>query len=144
MQETPETISAPTPSYENEVYPSLVKRVQSSFIDALVTFILAGLLVTVVNKINDDNVLLKIIALIVAISYEPVMTVFSRTLGQRITGLRVRKADEDKRTDIFSGYVRYVIKTMLGWLSFVTIHSNPRRRAIHDMVANTVVVSNGK
>ena len=122
------------------IYPSLLKRVQSTFIDGILTFIFTGLLVVLASAINDDNVGLKIAAIIIGISYDPLMMAFSRSIGQRITGMKVITADSGEAISLFAAYIRYIIKAMLGWLSFVTMHSNTQRRAIHDLAANSVVI----
>lgn len=123
-------------------YPSLLKRVQSTFIDSIITFTLIGVLVAVASKINDENVPLKVVAIIIGASYEPLMLSFSRTIGQRITKLRTKNIETGKRPILVASYLRYIVKCMLGWISFLTIHSNPERRAIHDLASGTVVIRN--
>ncbi|MBS1586860.1 MAG: RDD family protein [Bacteroidetes bacterium] len=147
MQETNSDISNnnETPSIfptRNEEYPSLLKRVQSTFVDGIMTFSIIGVLVAVASKINDENIPLKVTAIVIGASYEPLMLSFSKTLGQRITSLRTRSMETGKRPNLFSSYLRYIVKCMLGWISFLTIHSNPERRAIHDFASGTVVIKN--
>jgi len=73
--------------------------------------------------------------------YEPILTTFACTLGNYIIGIRVRRSiDTTKRMNILQAYVRYVTKMLLGWLSFVTINMNKNRRAIHDLIASTVMI----
>lgn len=36
--------------------------------------------------------------------------------------------------------LRFVFKLLLGWISFLTVHANPKRRAIHDMVGHSVMI----
>lgn len=94
---------------------------------------------SVANTIDENSAALKIIAAITGASYEPLMSYFSRSIGQRITGLKII-AVEGKQKNIFAMYLRYLVKGLLGWISFLTIHSNPQRRAIHDMAADTVMI----
>ena len=123
------------------VYPTLVKRIQSTFIDGLICFALIGLLVALASSINDNSVPLKIVAIILGASYEPLMSRYSRTIGQRITGIRVTSMEPGKKVPLPLIYLRFVVKNALGWVSFLTMHSNKERRALHDYVANSVVVS---
>jgi uncharacterized RDD family membrane protein YckC len=83
--------------------------------------------------------------LILTLFYEPVLTVYSATVGQRVMGIRVRSAnDPTKRINFLQAIIRLIAKAGLGWISFVTIHSNPKSRAIHDLVAGSVMVENAE
>ncbi|MES1198207.1 MAG: RDD family protein, partial [Chitinophagaceae bacterium] len=63
------------------------------------------------------------------------------TLGNFIKGIRVRQySNKVKRINIFQAILRYIFKIALGWLSFITIHSNPEKRAIHDFVSGSVMI----
>lgn len=121
-------------------YPSLLKRVQATFVDSLTTFFLTGLLVTIASSINDSSVILKIVAIILGISYEPLMNVFGRTAGQLLSGIKVVDVTSWKRLNLPAAYLRFFFKTILGWLSFLIMFSNTQRRAMHDYVAGSVVV----
>jgi len=48
--------------------------------------------------------------------------------------------EPSKKINIFQAYIRYVTKLLLGFISFLTISTNKERRAIHDMVAFTVML----
>jgi len=41
---------------------------------------------------------------------------------------------------LLQAYIRFITKILLGWLSFLTINMNKDRRAIHDLVASTVMI----
>jgi uncharacterized RDD family membrane protein YckC len=76
-----------------------------------------------------------------ALVYEPILTTYAATLGQYIIGIRVRDAtDPRKRINILQAYIRVVVKVMLGWMSFVTIHFNRKHRAIHDLAGSSVMI----
>ncbi|HYC28596.1 MAG TPA: RDD family protein, partial [Chitinophagaceae bacterium] len=63
------------------------------------------------------------------------------TIGNLIKGIRVRRVNDVQRPiNIFQAFIRYITKTLLGWLSFITIHSNRDKRAIHDLAAGSVMV----
>lgn len=125
------------------VYPSLVTRIKAMLIDQLVViavFILAG---NLFDFLSDDNSVLLRIGVFVAmvLLYEPVLTSTSYTLGQYLTGIRVRRVtDYDKKITLFSAVKRYVVKMLLGWVSFLTISFTDNKRAIHDMAGDSIVV----
>jgi len=73
--------------------------------------------------------------------YEPVCTSLGYTIGNFAKQIRVRKvSDTRKRINIIQALFRYLLKFSLGWISFLTMHLNPQRRAIHDFAAGTVMI----
>jgi uncharacterized RDD family membrane protein YckC len=63
------------------------------------------------------------------------------TLGNYIKGIRVRQnGATGQRINFFQAFIRYVLKMLLGWISFLTIHTNPQKRAIHDIIAGSVMI----
>jgi len=73
--------------------------------------------------------------------YEPLCTTLGATLGNYIKKIRVRQVGiNSKRINFFQAFVRYLLKLSLGWISFLTIHSNKERRAIHDLAVGSVMI----
>lgn len=123
-------------------YPDLSERIQSSFIDLLVVVAMMGICATVIdNYENTPDWVRFSLFVAVFLVYEPVSMTFGCTIGNYIKGIRVKKhSDTTKRINILQALVRYPVKTFLGWVSFLTIHSNAERRAIHDFVAGSVMI----
>ena len=120
-------------------YPTLLKRVQSAFVDQILAFSLIGIFITISNKIDETSVSLKVLAIIAGLSYEPVTMALSGTVGQLFTGIKVQWNTEIPFRILIS-YQRFIIKMLLGWISFITIHFNPQRRAIHDYISGSIVI----
>ena len=75
------------------------------------------------------------------IAYEPICITLGSTLGNYLKGIRVRKnSDTTCRINIFQAIIRYSVKLFLGWISFLTINSNSKRRAIHDLISGSVMI----
>ena len=128
---------------EDEVlYPSLVKRVQSIFIDTMLIIIAMVIISAVLNNINGtpDWVRVALFVFLFGV-YEPTFIAFTNgTIGNRLMGLQVKQFNvEGKRLNIIQSYVRFIAKLLLGWLSFLTVHANAQKRAMHDMVCNSVM-----
>jgi len=126
---------------ENE-YPSLSERFQSIIIDQVFIVILMFLSAAVLDKFNDAPDWIRI-ALFFGIwgIYEPVCMTFGCTIGNLAKRIRVKKfGAPEKKITILQAYVRYIIKLLLGFISFLTITTNKERRAIHDMAASTVMI----
>jgi uncharacterized RDD family membrane protein YckC len=126
---------------ENE-YPSLSERIQSILIDQVFIVALMFISASILDRFSDTPDWIRV-ALFFGIwgIYEPVCMTFGCTIGNFIKQIRVKKFEQpSKKINIFRAYVRYVIKLLLGFISFLTIGTNPERRAIHDMVASTVMI----
>ena len=124
-------------------YPTLVKRVQSIFVDGIFILLLMFGISALIDKTGYDapEWLRAVLFIGIWFVYEPVAVAIGCTLGQYLMGLRVRQAaNEKKRINIVLSFVRFVLKFLLGWISFLTVHTNPQRRAIHDLAANSVML----
>ena len=125
-----------------ENYPELKDRIQSTFIDTFFLLILMFVFAAVLDKFENVPDWIRIAMFVgLFIVYEPLFTALGCTLGNFIKGIRVRKyRDATQKINIFQAIIRYPIKLILGWISFLTIGSNPERRAIHDLVAGSVMI----
>jgi uncharacterized RDD family membrane protein YckC len=122
-------------------YPYLSDRVQALFID---TLLIVGAIFLISALLPENTADWVRIVCFIALwgMYEPVCnSLLGFTVGTYIKGLRVRMAhDPEKKINIFRSYIRSVIKYLLGWLSFITIHFNEERRAIHDLAAGSMMI----
>ena len=125
-----------------EKYPQLTDRIQSAFIDAILIVILMFIFASILDKFDNVPDWVRIVMFAALfIAYEPLCMTLGSTLGNYLKGIRVRKnSDSTKRINIFQAIIRYPVKMFLGWVSFLTIHSNPKRRAIHDLVSGSVMI----
>ncbi len=128
---------------DNETtYPPLSDRVQSTFIDAIFLVILMFIFSSLLDRYEDVPNWIRIVLFIgIWVAYEPVATSLGYTIGNYVKNIRVRrKTDVSKRINIVQAIIRYAVKIVLGWLSFLTIHSNKERRAIHDLLVGSVMI----
>lgn len=126
---------------DKNFYPSLVRRYKALFIDSML--ILSILVITMVLLPDNDfrSTVMVSVASIILLTYEPFLTSFSKTVGQRLMKIRVGKRENpSQRINLLNAYIRWFTKGLLGWVSFVTIHFNRQRRAIHDMASDSVVI----
>lgn len=125
-----------------EKYPDLSDRIHSSFIDGILLIIMMFVFASILDKFDDvpDWVRIAMFASLFVV-YEPLCTSLGFTVGHYIKGIRVRReSNSTKRINIIQSIFRYVVKIFLGWVSFLTISSNPKKRAIHDFVAGSVMI----
>ena len=118
-------------------------RVQALLIDFVLILIIFLASSYALRGIDDYSVGLKIFIFAFCVFlYEPTLIAFSGgTIGHRVRGLRVKRYGEpDKNLGIFSAIERVIVKSLLGWLSFITVSFNSEKRAIHDYAAGAVVM----
>lgn len=120
-------------------YPSALRRYVGTVVDAMVVW---GLLFSLVRLgaatgLSSVGVALGIGAIVV---YEPLSTVYGCTLGQALMRFRVRTVERLNRIGIAQAYGRFVLKYLLGIISFVTMPARSDRRAMHDLASETIVI----
>ena len=123
-------------------YPTLSDRVQSTFIDSLFIISMMFVLSAVLERYENPPNWIRI-ALFFGIwfVYEPVCTSLGFTIGNYLKNIRVKRmANTNKKINIIQAIFRYVLKFSLGWISFLTMHFNPQKRAIHDLAAGSVMI----
>ncbi|HEX5025966.1 MAG TPA: RDD family protein [Agriterribacter sp.] len=123
-------------------YPMLIDRIQSAFIDVVLVITIMFAAGSLLDNIQDPPDWIRI-GLFVGLwaMYEPLCISLGCTVGQYVKGLRVRSYhNPENRIDFARSLVRYVAKSFLGWISFVTINTNPEKRAIHDFAAASIMI----
>lgn len=123
-------------------FPSLSDRIQSTMIDGLLLIGLSFITARVLDGYNNVPDYLRIgIFSFLFLLYEPLLVSTGCTVGQLAKGIRVRQnQDPTRRINFLFSLVRYLFKVLLGFVSFFTIHSNPKRRAIHDLASDSVMI----
>jgi uncharacterized RDD family membrane protein YckC len=127
---------------ETITYPSLADRVQSTFIDAIVMVGFMLIAATVLEKYDGAPDWIRV-ALFFGIwaVYEPLCISLGGTIGNHLKGIRVRHHRQvTRKINFFQAFFRYGAKITLGWLSFLFIHTNSQKRALHDLVAGSVMI----
>lgn len=123
------------------VFPPLWKRMGAYLIDIYFVFMLAYAIISILPQSIADNFRIPIFLLVIL--YDPICnSTLGYTFGAFLFKFRVRSAtNTDKKLSFGKAFIRFVVKLLLGGISFLTIHSDSMRRAIHDNVAGSVVIS---
>ncbi len=126
-----------------ENFPPLIKRFQSLITDQV--FIILCMVIfsqLFENTDEEDTGALRGFLLFgLFFLYEPFCLAFGCTIGNYIAGIRVRKfGNEEKRINILRSYIRFIVKIVLGIISFFTVTSNKHKRAIHDIAAGSIMI----
>src|SRR5687767_8370001 len=89
-------------------YPSLVRRIQSIFIDTLVIILSMVVFAGILSNFNETPDWVRGVLLIgLFCVYEPLLMSLGGTVGNRIMNIQVRNhIDEKGKINIFKAYVR--------------------------------------
>lgn len=126
-------------------YPYLSIRVKAIIIDSIimVLFILLATYLFSLFKDVPDYVRLGVFVFIFLL-YEPIfVSSFGYSIGHLFMGLKVkREKNQLKNLLLPVAILRFIIKSCLGWISLITVTSNEKRKAIHDMLTGSIVLYN--
>ncbi len=131
-------------------YPALSRRIGSILIDSvfivLIMFLLSGVFDRLFSAGETNEGLIRGLTFVALWGlYEPVAMSLGGTLGNYLTGIKVRRySNPVRRINIIQAFGRFGIKMLLGWISFITIGFNKHRRAIHDLATGTLMLEREK
>jgi uncharacterized RDD family membrane protein YckC len=123
-------------------YATFGRRFRAVVIDGA---IVAGALVTIVligdaSRHIPGSGRVLVLAMYALILYEPVFVWrYGATIGHRATNLRVVDDASGGNPGFPKALARFVIKTVLGLVSFLTMAITRRYQALHDVVTHTTV-----
>ncbi|MEO6146868.1 MAG: RDD family protein [Sulfuriferula sp.] len=123
-------------------YSRLIKRVRAILIDSILlpivvfgTLIIGGALDVAAQYGKAMLILIPILVL------EPGLVAFTGgTVGHHMLGIRVVKRDGSGNINIFAATIRFVVKLVFGWLSFIFVLTTTKHQAVHDLLAGSIVV----
>lgn len=128
-----------------KIYPGVFDRVKAVVADSIVLILFMIIITYTFSSFEEVPEMARIIAFVfIFLLYDPIFTSsFGGTIGHMTFGIRVkRENDEDKNILFPLALLRFILKALLGWVSLLTVSGNEKRKAIHDMVAGSVVVYN--
>ena len=124
-------------------YPNIIDRVKAAIFDSIVLIFVLFVISDMLLRFGEVSGNIKLIIFVFTIFlYDPIgVTFFGGTIGHHINKIKVVK-ENNRRVNIpfHRAVLRFSIKFILGWLSFLTINSSKYKRAFHDIVVGSVVV----
>lgn len=124
------------------VYPSLTRRIMSYFIDVIFLFIIYSLLSLIFNTNNPASQSVRVFVFFAFLFlYEPILVATTGTIGQNILGIAVRSnKDYSQKINIFQSFGRFIVKGLLGWISFFAFVFSKKNRTFHDYTVNSIML----
>jgi uncharacterized RDD family membrane protein YckC len=129
------------------IYPGILSRVKALIADSIIIVILMALISFIFTNVNDVPDYARIIAFVfIFLLYDPLLTSFTGgTIGHKVVGLEVKSVkDENKNIGLPFAIIRFLGKSLLGWISLLTINFNDKGKAIHDIIVGSVVLYKNK
>lgn len=122
-------------------FAPITRRIQAVIIDSVILLLLFfGVALFVSN--TDLNSFVKIgIVAVPVLGLEPCFVSFTgASIGHHFQGLWIERKGSRKRLNFFLAMIRFLVKNLLGWLSFIFILTTQKHQALHDIAADSVVV----
>jgi len=124
-------------------YANLLDRVKAAVVDGIIIIAMMFAASEILALFdNVPNFIRIILFLFIFVLYEPLfISIYGATIGHSKIGISVRKDTDTIRKISFPvAVIRFLAKAFLGMFSLFTVTGNDKRKAIHDFVANSVVI----
>ncbi|MBR0716321.1 RDD family protein [Bradyrhizobium liaoningense] len=122
-------------------YARFSRRLRGMLLDWMIAMAVLFGAVALASNIRNDTAAraLGVAAVAVLLLYEPLLVSrFGGTLGHIWTNLRVVD-DRGGNVGFAKAFLRFLIKSLLGWYSFVSMMATRRNQAVHDLLTRSTV-----
>jgi len=123
-------------------YPRLIKRVRAVLIDSVLLPVAIVATLIIGDALGVTHMFAKAMLFVVPVLVlDPALVAFTGgTVGHHLMKIRITRLDGTGNINILAASVRFVVKVLLGWLSFVFVLTTKKHQAVHDLVARSLVV----
>jgi len=124
-------------------YANLPSRVKALVIDQIIVIALMYVVSELFGIFSEVSNTSRILALVlIFFVYEPLfVSLFGGSIGHSYSKITVRSEnDESKKIPFVFAVLRLLVKLALGWVSLLTVTGSEKKKAIHDMVAQSVIL----
>lgn len=122
-------------------YVRLIKRIRAVLIDGVLIPVVALGTLIIGDSLGVTGVAAKMALIVCPIFIlEPAMlSLTGGTVGHHLVGIKVTQKDGVKYINIFAAVIRFLVKILLGWLSFIFVFTTRKHQAVHDLIAGSIV-----
>ena len=125
-------------------YSTITSRIKAAFFDTIFIILLILTYNFILETLEINSTVIKSVGMVsILFLYEPLLvTILGATVGHMFMDIRIKdKENPTKNINILSAILRFIVKIFLGWFSLVTVSNHSEKRAIHDLVGNSIVIS---
>jgi len=124
-------------------YPRLLRRVRAVLIDTVLIYVVAILfwlmLLPLLDRFSTPVRLAYPILALLAL--EPLMvSLTGGSPGHHLMGIAIHDSHTGSRIGVIRALVRFILRTLFGWLSLILVLTTKKHQALHDMLCRTNVV----
>lgn len=134
----------PPQSPDSPQYARFVRRFRGIVIDWIIMMLILFGALFVASIVAADHVarVLGIVVVLTLLLYEPILvSTTGSTIGHYMANLRVVDDRSHGNVSFLKAVARLIIKSVLGWYSFITMTATRRNQALHDkLTASTVQI----
>jgi uncharacterized RDD family membrane protein YckC len=129
-------------SSQSIAYPRLLRRTKAVMTDAVILPVAVIASLFLGDALGVTNTSVKVASFVLPIFIlEPGMVALTGgTIGHHLFGLRVARLDGKRRINLFAAIIRFAVKLVLSWVSFIVVLTTKKHQAVHDLLARSVVV----
>ena len=125
------------------MYAGVAIRIKAVFVDVMVMFIMMIIITYFLSSFEQVSDYTRGFAFVfIFFLYDPTCTsIFGGTIGHLAVGIRVKRENDENKNIMFPlAILRFIVKSMLGWISLLTVSGNAKKKAIHDSLIGSVVL----
>lgn len=126
-------------------FPNLSIRVKAIIIDGILMIIFMVIATYLFSLFKNVPDFARIAVFVfIFLLYDPIfVSSFGCTIGHTFMGLKVKRENNQSKNILLPiAIIRFIIKSTLGWISLITVTTNEKRKAIHDMMTGSIVLFN--
>ena len=122
--------------------PGVFDRIKAVFIDTVLLVLISYILALLFENLEVTSQTIRILVFVVIfVLYDPVFTSqLGGTIGHTMIGIAVRNTETNRNISFFNALLRFIFKSLLGWISLLTVGNSEKKQAIHDKIAKSWVI----
>lgn len=126
----------------NVLYPRLIKRVRAVLIDSVLVpvTVFGTLILGDALGVSHPFAKAMLIAAPIFVLEPAFVAITGGTVGHHLMKIRVTRLDGAGKINILAATVRFIVKMLLGWMSFIFVLTTIKHQAVHDLIARSLVV----
>ena len=128
-------------SPDTHAYARFTRRVQGVFIDVIIFMLILAVALMLAVSFASDHIARILGATVAAtwLFYEPLLvSLTGGTIGHYLCNMRVVD-DHGGNISFIKAFARMIIKSLLGWYSFLAMAMTSRHQAVHDLLTRSTV-----
>ncbi len=124
------------------LYPVILLRIKAMMLDSIIFACLLILLTYIASISGITDTWIKVVCIVTPMLFLEPMLIWltGGTIGHHYSGIKVIGKTTGKNLFVLNGLVRFIVKTLFGIYSVVTMLLTRKHQSLHDLLSGSVVV----